>query len=154
TLLNPSPKGKVLVQRLQLISNRSRRESKLPPPSPLMTRNRRYKVDQREDCGGDNSAMDGIEKLKLRCFLGRKLPEQTSVSSITPGTINDCQKLKVSDVSLDKFDDQYFGKVAEKKTSKGKGESDGAVDYKPEHKSYARELILNIMVTLPLDIIT
>ncbi|CAN6826637.1 unnamed protein product [Brassica oleracea] len=30
-----------------------------------------------------------------------------------PFKINDCHKLQVSDVSLDKFDDQYFGKVAE-----------------------------------------
>ena len=45
-----------------------------------------------------------------------------------PFKINDFHKLKVSDVSLDKFDDQYFGKVAEKKNKKGEGESGGAVD--------------------------
>ncbi|KAL0815977.1 hypothetical protein Bca101_072421 [Brassica carinata] len=40
-----------------------------------------------------------------------------------PFKINDCHVLKVSDVSLDKYDDQYFGKVGEKKNKKGEGES-------------------------------
>ncbi|KAH0879875.1 hypothetical protein HID58_067269 [Brassica napus] len=84
-------------RRLQLISNIFRREFKPPPPSSLMMR---------------------------------------LTSSITPGTlliilagrfkgkrINDCHVLKVSDVSLDKYDDQYFGKVGEKKNKKGEGES-------------------------------
>ncbi|WZZ50119.1 hypothetical protein YC2023_050226 [Brassica napus] len=37
-----------------------------------------------------------------------------SEATVADVSINDCHKLKVSDVSLDKFDDQYFGKVAEK----------------------------------------
>ncbi|CAN7014351.1 hypothetical protein Bca4012_031632 [Brassica carinata] len=104
------------IRRLQLISNRSRRESKPPPPSPLMTRNGRYKVDQRKELNYDTN-LEASSSL----FLGS---EATSADL----SINDFHKLKVSDVSLDKFDDQYFGKVAEKKNKKGEGESGGAVD--------------------------
>ncbi|CAN7085885.1 unnamed protein product [Brassica oleracea var. botrytis] len=117
------------IQRLQLISNRSRRESKPPLPSPLMTRNRRYKVDQREELNYD--ANSEVSSVKASLFLG---------SEATVADVSVCLSLiiflsRLSDVSFDKFDDQYFGKVAEKKTKKGEGESDGAVDYKPEHKS-------------------
>ncbi|KAH0883479.1 hypothetical protein HID58_059575 [Brassica napus] len=116
------------IQRLQLISNRSRRESKPPPPSPLMTRNRRYKVDQREELNYDANS----EVSPVKASLG----SEATVADVSiqhdpwdsihyfchlicsyfcnwPFKINDCHKLKVSDVSLDKFDDQYFGKVAE-----------------------------------------
>ncbi|KAH0857723.1 hypothetical protein HID58_085984 [Brassica napus] len=195
------------IQRLQLISNRSRRESKPPPPSPLMTRNRRYKVDQREESchlmlrlnydansevssvkaslflGSEATGADVSVCLSLTIFLSRRRKSAGSISMAResryllniircspsrlflvnvivlriqhhpwdstdhpccihylchlicsyfcnwPFNINDCHKLKVSDVSLDKFDDQYFGKVAEKKTKKGEGEYDGAVDF-------------------------
>ncbi|KAF3579391.1 hypothetical protein DY000_02032687 [Brassica cretica] len=56
------------IRRLQLISNRSRRESKPPPPSPLMTRNGRYKVDQRKELNYDTNLEASSVKASL--FLG------------------------------------------------------------------------------------